>query len=802
MKLKATTVIISLLISFVVFSQNARWGGVVLDSLTKQALPQATITLQQTGAEPRVLSAIADKKGIFLFKQLPQAQYLFTIAYVGYRTFVKDSLFITASNASVDTFYLALANQALKSVTVTAQKPFIVQTADKIILNVAESAIAAGSNAYEVLLRAPGVVENNDVLQFRGKSVNIYIDGRPSNISSMELKNFLSNMPANGIEKVELIPNPSARYDALGGSVINIRLAKNKNFGTNGTLTQGIGTGKYARYNSGISLNNRTKKVNIYGSYDYQQNKQYFDNRSERILSSSASILETEFDVRTRNNHSFKLGVDYDINKNSSIGFLVRGYVNFRDRASNNRSVFDLANKTIDSLSIVQSNGYARFFSPSVNAYYKTKTDSAGSELTINADYLNYNKIWRDEIATNYYDEGGFAYRAPYLLRDNSPSNNSVSSLSVDYSRPIKKKAKMEIGFKSTFSVIDNDLLWQFQNNGNWKTDIDKTNRFIYKENINAAYITFSKTIKKYNVSAGLRAEQTNTNGQSVTLNTSQRSGYLNLFPNLAVQFASKKQYHQYNIAYRKSIQRYGFDYVNPFITYQSQYTYSQGNPYLQPQLNHSIEFSHNYKYKLFTSFNYLRSIKALAPVYKQSIDNLLISSYDNLGSSDVFILTLTSSKTIKKKWTSNNTVGAFYYNYQINGQAQKGNNTVTGYISSQNTVVLPKKWILEFSAYYFSRIASGIYKMDGMGSVSSGISKQVWKGLGNFKFNVSDIFNTTRYRNVVENYQGVNGVFINKPETRFVNLVFTYKFGNKNVRASKSRKTGIEDEKNRMGAN
>jgi hypothetical protein len=388
------------------------------------------------------------------------------------------------------------------------------------------------------------------------------------------------------------------------------------------------------------------------------------------------------------------------------------------------------------------------------------------------------------------------------LLRDNSPADNIVKSFSVDYTQPWKK-GKLELGLKTNFTTTDNDVNWQSKTASGWVSDEGKTNRFVYKENINAAYVSYNKTFKKYNVTAGFRAEQSNTEGESVTLNQSNSRSYFNLFPNISVAY-TKSLKQQFNMAYRKSIVRYGFDLVNPFIIYQSQYSYRQGNPYLKPQINHTVELSHVYNFKLFTSLSYTHTVSSLSPVYKQDPStNLLISSYDNLASHDILVLTSTLNKTFMKKWTSVNTIGGIYARYRLSDQSTAASNaTLTAMVSSNNIIVLPKKFTLEVTGFYRSPFASGIYTMNSMFYVNAGVNKAIAKGQGNLKLNVTDIFNTQRFENTVKSYQSVNAVFISKPETRFVNLAFTWKFGNKAVKATKTRKNAIEDETRRMGAN
>ena len=395
-------------------------NGIISDRLSRQGLPNASVVLANKMDTTVVLTALTNGKGSFGFKNVAEGMYTITVAYIGYKTYRIDSFSIGQHHTPAVplSITLDLNQKILKAVTVTALKPFIVQGTDKIVLNVAESPIAAGGNAQDILARVPGLITQGDALQFRGKTVTILVDDKYTNLSGADLTQYLSSMPANGIEKIEVIPNPSARYDAQGGSVINIKTAKNKNFGTNGVLTGGLGAGYYARYNGGLSLNYRNKKLNVYGSYDYQHNEQYYANYSERRLSSNEQLTDNERDVRTRNNHSVKAGIDYTINPKSSLSILIKGMDNFRRRSVYDKSLLHNAGNLTDSFSSVTTAGYAGIFVPSVNVYYKTTFDSTGRELRINVDYFRHEKAWNDDFTTRFFDGKGSEYASALLLRE------------------------------------------------------------------------------------------------------------------------------------------------------------------------------------------------------------------------------------------------------------------------------------------------------------------------------------------------------------------------------------------------
>ncbi len=775
-------------------------AGTVLDSLSKQPLPNATIILAASNTSKATTTS--DNKGNYTFKNVTNGIYSLTVQYIGYKINTITAISITTGESNKNfNHFLALNQQGLKAVTVTAAKPFIVMSADKLTLNVASSPIAAGGNAYDILLRAPGVVEQNNNLSLNGKSVTVLINGRPSNLSGEDLKTMLTGMQANGIEKVEVISNPSAKYDAQGASIINIILAKNKNLGTNGTATIGIGTGRYVRGNSGITLNYRNKNTNIYGSYDYAYNPQYIENTLDRNISNTSTISEYEYEIRHRSNHNYKIGFDYDINKRSSFGILARGVSIIRDREVNHNTILHILGMSKDSSSSVVTSGAANIFNPAINLYYKTTLDTAGKkDIIINVDYFNYNRQWNDDFTTRYYNENGVEYQQPFYLHNNSPAVIELKSVTADYTATTKF-GKWEAGLKAAFATTDNDVQWQQQVAGNWVVDASKTNHFIYKEHIYAAYLNLNKTIKKYSIEAGLRTEYTNSNGTSITINQTNTNNYISLFPNISISY-TKSAAHMFKLGYRKSIQRFGYEVVNPFVVYQSQFSYTQGNPTVLPTFVHAIEFTHVYKYQLFTTLSYSHITQTLAQVYKAGPDSSVISTFANLNNANVISLTITNQKSLLKgKWVTVNTLGAFYAKYDITSFSTSVNSKVTGYINTTNTFTLPKKIKAELQAYYSTPIASGIYSIDGMFQMNIGLSKPIMKGKASLACNVKDVFNTYAY-NIKTLYNSGTINTYNKAESRFINLVFTYKFGNSKVRASKNRTTGLEDEKDRLNNN
>ena len=776
-------------------AQTLKIEGVVKDSASQQSLPYASIIIK--GNNNYSGNIITDNNGSYSFSVPTEGLYEIKVNYLGYKPLVFDSVQIDNKHKTFNTYYLAPERNLLTNVTVVSKKPFISFGADKITLNLSQSAIAAGNNTYDIIKRAPGITEQNENLSFRGKSLNILINGRPSNLSGEELKNMLTNMPASTVEKVEILPNPSSKFDAQGGSVINIVLVKNKAYGTNYILNAGFGTGKYVKGNSGLDINFRNKKINLFGSYNYMHNQQYYKNSSVRYLS-DGRITSDELDIRNRNNHSYKLGLDYDISKKASTGILLTGFENFRNREVNNDAGVHYFLNHNDSSSNVNTYGDARFNRTSLNAYYKTTFDSIGKELSINGDYMNYTKRWNDAFVNRYYDNIGKEYRLPDYIRDNSPANINVYSFTADYVNPVKN-GSWELGIKTSFTTTDNNVVWGNNNGYGWVTDSGKTNHFIYKENVNAAYINYLVTIKtKWELQAGLRAEQTNTTSNSVTLNQITQKHFFDLFPNISIQY-SKNDNNIFSISYRKSIRRYDFNYINPFIVYQNRYAYFQGNPYLNPAKTHSLSFNYTHGEKYSLGLDFLYSDKFLAEVYKKGANNVLIQTWDNLSSGISIMPYISLSKEIGI-WNSSLYVAGGYVNFISRNQAGiKTSNESWSYLASlENAFTFKRSWTAELTGFYTGPLTYGVYYNAAQFSTDFGVAKQFMKNKASIKLSVSDIFNTLTSKYTTDTPEALlNGN--NKTESRFINLSFKYKFGNSNVKSNKNRNSKLGDIQNRI---
>jgi hypothetical protein len=769
--------------------------GTVADSVSRQALPFATVVLRPAAAAQNVLSTLTDDKGAFSFTGLAAGTYALEVRYLGYRTGRPTAVTVSAGPNATLAVALAPERHALAEVKVTATKPFIEQQADKMVLNVAASPLAAGGTAADLLGRAPGVLEQGAGYQLRGKTVTVMLDGKLTNLSGDELKNMLAALPANTLDKVELIANPSAKYDASASAIVNLVTTKSLKFGTNGTATVGVGAGRYGRYNAGLNLNHRTEKLNVYGGLDRLDNQTYYTSNAVRSLGGEGQLAENSLETRRTQANNLKLGFDLDLSKKTSVGVLAKGVLTDRTRATESDALLSGASPATTQL---RSEGASQVLSSAVSAYYKTAF-AKDKTLRVSADYFGYAKDSRNDYATSLLDASGAASPAD-LLRDNSPARNSVKSFMADYAQPLYK-GTFEAGLKAISTTTDNDIRWEQAPAGQpWTPDLGKTNHFIYRENVQAAYATFSRSIQKVALQVGLRAEQTTTTGTSLTMNQTTERQYLNFFPSVSAQY-SRSEKTQLGFSYSRKIERFQFGIVNPFVTYISPYRYSQGNPNIMPSFSHNFEASYSYSSLVSASVGYSYFTNALVDSYqKDDATQVVINSFRNYPSADQFSANLTLMKPLlNNKWQTVTNVGILYARVQGGpGTIGVGNASPGAFLSSNHTLVLRPGLKAEVSASYMSPMTFGGMAIRSSYSGSLGVSQTVLKGNGTLTLNVTDVFNTQRARFDVL-AAGINSQNVNKAESRFVKLNFSYKFGNQKVKASQRRDTGVEAEKSRM---
>lgn len=807
-----TTVLIICLLTVFLSMQAQTAGGKIAVQVRggSQALENATVELLRGKDSGLVRAAISNKEGMAELEQVPFGTYLLRVSMVNYSPYLSPAFTVDAGRPiqTLPAVGLAAANPSqMKEVTVTARKPFIQKLSDRIVVNVDNSVVNAGSSAFDVLERSPGVlIDPNDVISLRGRQgVIIMIDGKPTPMSGADLVNMLRSLPANSIERIDIITNPSARYDAAGNSgIIDIRMKKDQRLGANGTLTAGYGQGVFPKANAGATFNYRNKKVNFFGSYNYAYRKnlnhlflkrEFFKNGNYDGAYDQDNYMKIPVNTNT-----LRLGADLFPNKRSIIGFVLNGTLTNIRRNNNNESLVIDEVKQPASRFVTNTTERTQPRNLLANVNYKYTFDSTGRELTADIDYGFFNNRSVSQFNTGFYALDGTPVQPPYWLNGDQEGRIRIATGKADYVHPLNKSARLEAGFKTSFVETDNDVVFLDMSNGSPVYDSSKSNRFKYKENNNALYLNLNTEWKKLSVMAGLRAEQTNTEGHQAVGDVRFDSSYLQLFPSLFLNYKLGAE-KTLGLSMSRRIDRPNYSELNPFRFFLDPSTYSSGNPYLKPQLTWSYELSYTVRQLSFTlGYSHTKQNSTVVIRPSETEDKVTVQIPVNLDSYDYYGLTVAAPIRFTKWWNAVNN-GSIYYGHYNGSLANTtlNNGTPAANISTNNTFTLSHGWTIELNASVNTGGQYGFMKLDPQWQLSPGVVKTILNKKGTLRFNVTDIFWTNLPRAVISFSNYVEHWHAQR-ESRVANLSFTYRFGKSSVAGARRRSTASEEERSRAG--
>ena len=803
---KITFTILFYFISLIGFAQQKTITGKILNE-RKQPIEFVNVILKTSSNATPVKGTITNAVGEFSITIKNTGSYILYATLVGYATYISDTIKIDSATTVLElaVIEMKINYKTEKEVVVTAKKKFIEIQADKTVLNIENNLTAVGNSAFELIKKAPAVtVDKDDNLKLKGSLATIFVDGKPFYLSGEQLTQYLKNLQADAISKIEIIGNPSSKFDAAGQSgIINIRLKKNKQFGTNGTVTLGTGYGRYPKVNTALSLNHRNKFVNIFSDASLG----YSESFNKLTYNSIIGIAEnTMFQDRENYWHpkstwgSFKLGADFSLNKKTIIGFLIRGNSDHENSVTDNETIFRNYKREILQSIITQKTKDEKTNNVSYNVNLKKEIDSLGSEISFDADYIVYNRKAENINYNNFKDALNAPTRNPYTFRNGTPANINIKTAKLDFTKVIDSSLKIETGAKLSQVQNDNFLkVDSLTNTNTWTIDYNRTNTFLYTERIVAGYFNFTKDWKKVSLQMGVRAENTYYKGNSVTLNQVRDSNYTNLFPSVFLTYRLNDN-NTFNGSYSRRIYRPSYQSLNPFIDFIDPFTRFEGNPNLKPSYTNSFELKHSFKNFLYSTLSYSNTKAQTTNVILQdkntgSINNITA----NVGTSTNIALNFSFSVEPKKWWSMENNISFSGGKSKSNYPGYEFNQNAFGIdLSTEQSFKLPKKYKIQMSAYYSTPYKDGITNVRANYLVSAGFQKSVLAGKGNLKFNFNNIIGPSSYRAKYLN-ENLNIKWVNQWEGRRVSLSFNYKFGNKNVKASRQRSAASQDEKNRV---
>ena len=778
-------------------------NGQVLDAGNKP-ISAASVHLLQAKDSIIIKTMVTNDKGLFEFSSVNNGDYFITIKALGYKNYSGSFIKLAGKETVLQPIMLeASAGNELKEVIVTATKPLIEQKIDRTVVNVDAQITNTGTNTLEVLEKTPGImIDENGNITFKGKTnVLVLIDDKPTYLSASDLAAYLKSLPSSAIEKIELMENPPAKYDAAGNAgVINIRTKKNKTKGFNSNLTANYNQGFYWRYNGSTNLNYRSGKTNLFAniaSYNYKTNRELIINRNYFDANNNplSSFLQHSYFTNTGHNANLKAGMDYSLSPKTTIGFVLTGSLSKSDQYLPNNSYLYNNTAKLDSFSVANNYEKNRFNKTGININYNKQIDSNGKVLSIDADYVKYSSKGKQIFNNSMFYPGG-ALIDTQSTYNNLPSVINIYSLKTDFTLPLKGKTKLEIGLKTSYVMADNGAYYFNIVNGSVMADNNNTNHFLYNENINAAYVNFNKTFQRISVQTGLRLENTNgfghQLGNTAVNDSSFQKHYNSVFPTLYISYKlDTAGTNLLNFSLGRRIGRPYYQDLNPFVFFVNKYSYFTGNPYLQPQFNNNYKVSYQYKSILTASLVYDYATDIQIETIQQKGD-VFISRTGNIGQR-IFMGVSLNISLKPYKWWNMNIYSEFNHN-NFSGQLYNGyidEHSTWVYVNGSNQFAIAKSWSGELSFFYIGSQKASQFTRVPTGQLNMGIQKKIWNDKGTVKFSVRDIFHSFKAGGDITNVPNAFVTFNNILDTQVATIAFTYNFGKQyDIKARKNNST------------
>ncbi|UOQ96076.1 TonB-dependent receptor family protein [Hymenobacter sp. 5317J-9] len=760
------------------------------------AVSFATIALHRAADSVVVKSEFSDERGGFLLEGRAGGRYLVSASQVGYRRVWSASFTLPPGGLELPALQLQISEAAaLAGVTVQARQPLFEHHPDRTVVHVADSPLSAGATALDVLGRSPGVVVN-EAIALRGRQgLLLLVDGKRLPLSGVDLAEYLRALPAEQLQTIELITNPPAEYDAQGGAgVIAITLKKDLRLGTNGTANASYGRGEYGKLTAGLTLNHRSKNANLYGSYSYANRNDFARQEFYRQYAALAGLPAASSEVLGKRmlylrSHSAKVGADLSLTPRTLLGVGLTGLLS--NTSTNNDTqtrLYDeggapaLWYRSVAAQEIMRPNGSAN-----LNLRNAFADSASAASLTADADYAHYRTTRALDLRTSFL-EPTFA---PALLTGEQRSDLAIGALKLDYSRPLPRRSRLDLGGKST--RVTSTSAVAFLENGLFAPSISSA--FDYYENVNAGYASLRGGRGKTSLQAGLRAEQTTIRTTLAGEGMRERQ-YLQLFPTASVQVQLAAQ-HALALAAGRRIDRPNYAQLNPLRAYVDAVSYRSGNPYLVAQTSYNVDLTHTYRQKYSTALTYAHTRLPIVTVVQPAPDGSrqVVSREVNLTSQDYLAFTLTAPVEPTKWWTLY--ANAVFYVSRFRGELAGtllDRQQPACQLTANNTFSLPHGWSGELNGSFQSGEIWGFERARPRGQLLLGLQRSFWAKQGTLRLNVSDVLYTSVLRSTSV-YTSFSESFVTRQDTRVATAAFTYRFGNGKVAAARKRAAGAEDE-------
>jgi len=791
------------------FAQNTVRGEVKDEN--QKPVVAASVSLYRESDNVLVKAAFTDPQGLYSFDGIKPDNYLLKITSTGYRQVTTSIKATGEGEIKVSAVTMHIEEKKLTGVTVQAQKPLFEHRADKTVVNVSASPSNAGANALEVLEKSPGItVDKDGNISLKGKAgVQVFMDGKPAYLSGQDLVNFLKNLQGSQLDQVEIMTNPSARFDAAGNSgIINIKTRKVVQLGYSATFTAGYTQAIYAKDNQDITFNYRKNKVNLFGTVSRNErntirafiiDRKFIDPTTKEVK----TLLSQESDKKNWNaSNSIKLGADFFSTKRTSIGVVLNGYYNPENSVSTGNINILNPNRVLLGNTFARSTSRISWKNFSSNVNLRHVFDSTGKELTADLDYVYYDGANTQNLSNYFYDASGNAGGKPDTLYGNLPQRINIYSAKVDYVHPLKKGAKLEAGLKAAYVKTDANAVYDSLINNKLVRDAGRSNHFVYDETITAVYASYSRPFtKKFSGQFGLRLENTVAHGNQLTTGEKFTRNYTQLFPTAFLAYKINKK-NNLSVNYGRRIRRPDYESLNPFVKFLDRYTFEQGNPNLRPQFSHNVELSYSYNNFMTATLNYTKTTNIIQVVLMQDeVTNQTFGRQSNIASQRQYGAAVNLFKQVK---SFNANLFVNVYNNEFSGLLNNTNVTIgatTAVLNGSMSYKFKKGITTELSAFYRTAGIEGIFRIRPLGALNFGASMPLFKNKATLRLSMRDIFWTQKATGEVR-FGTIDTRFQQIPDSRTIGLNFSYRLSKGKLNSSIRKAGSASDEQGRMKGN
>lgn len=770
------------------FAQENSVSGFIEDD-KGQSIAFAHIILMKAIDSSVVKGVSSNDKGFFIFDKLPSDTYTFKFSFMGYTDVYKS--FLVDKPIDFGTIVLMESSEELDEISIIAKKPSLKKLSDRLVFNIENTPLIEG-NMFDVLKGTPGILVMDNNIQVKNISPTVYINDKKVHLSGEELVQLLESSSANSIKSVEVITNPSAKYDAESGAVINIVMSKNLVTGYSGNVFANYTQGVFPKYDGGMSHFFKNDKIYFFANYTYSDKK--INRDGETIINyldtnqAVNQIWESDVNRNTwTKTHNFNFNFDYSIDDRNSLSLssMMLWMPYFKYDISNRTNVFG-ANHDLDFYYNANNQSNDDKYNLGFDLDFVHRFKNEGEKLTFNSHFTTYD-YQRDQNVMSDYFNADHSFMQHTAYRTDNNQNTQIFTVQTDYSLPLNSISNLETGIK--FSDIQtNSAILQFNiNNGQEILDMANSDAFDYDEAIYAAYVNYSIDWEKLSLTTGLRAEQTKVNGFSVANNENNTSDYLEWFPTASLNYSISDDVSLFS-NYSRSITRPDYASLNPFRFFLNDNTIVTGNPLLQPVIVNHVE--------LGTTLNTRFTISAYYKTYannvfelpiQDNVNNILTFTPINIKQTEEYGLDFITYFNVLKNWSVYfvtsfyNTTDESEFDNVFLSRSQWSNYSI---LSNDFSFLKDQSLIANFTMVYSSKGQQGFIEVDDLLFSELSLSKTILKSKGTLSLAISDLFNQQDFMTRSRYLNQYNSNLIIQ-DTRTIKLGFRYKFGNSNLKTN-----------------